>query len=119
MSSHVLFIHLYSLRMYNSLVERCFKECVDSFRKKDLDNTEEKVGLFSHNLNLCHHHRQRPQPSHHLFFLLFSPFSALQCVSNCCEKFMKHSARVGMRFGELSAAAESQMQQVVQGQTGK
>ncbi|KAL4545996.1 hypothetical protein Ndes2526B_g05116 [Nannochloris sp. 'desiccata'] len=72
-----------SLRMYNSLVERCFKECVDSFRKKDLDNTEEK------------------------------------CVSNCCEKFMKHSARVGMRFGELSAAAESQMQQVVQGQTGK
>jgi hypothetical protein len=32
---------------------------------------------------------------------------------------MKHSARVGMRFGELSAAAESQMQQVVQGQTGK
>ena len=32
-----------SLRMYNSLVERCFKDCVDSFRRKDLDATEEKV----------------------------------------------------------------------------
>ena len=32
---------------------------------------------------------------------------------------MKHSARVGMRFGELSAAAESQMQAVVGQQTGK
>jgi hypothetical protein len=29
--------------MYNSLVERCFKDCVDSFRRKDLDATEEKV----------------------------------------------------------------------------
>lgn len=33
-----------SLRMYNSLVERCFRDCVDSFRRKDLDATEEKVG---------------------------------------------------------------------------
>jgi hypothetical protein len=32
---------------------------------------------------------------------------------------MKHSARVGLRFGELSSAAESQMQQVVASQTGK
>ena len=32
-----------SLRMYNSLVERCFRECVESFRRKDLDATEEKV----------------------------------------------------------------------------
>lgn len=31
---------------------------------------------------------------------------------------MKHSARVGMRFGELSAAAETQMQQLMQ-QAGK
>lgn len=34
---------LRSLRMYNSLVERCFKDCVESFRRKDLDATEEKV----------------------------------------------------------------------------
>lgn len=30
--------------MYNTLVERCFKDCVESFRRKDLDATEEKVG---------------------------------------------------------------------------
>lgn len=29
--------------MYNSLVEKCFRDCVDSFRRKDLDSTEEKV----------------------------------------------------------------------------
>ena len=32
-----------SLRMYNSLVQKCFTDCVDSFRRKDLDSTEEKV----------------------------------------------------------------------------
>lgn len=47
-----------------------------------------------------------------------------QCVQRCCEKFMKHSARVGMRFAELSTQAETQMQQLVgqqqqQGQAGK
>lgn len=30
-----------SLRMYNSLVERCFTDCVDSFRRKSLDKQEE------------------------------------------------------------------------------
>lgn len=69
-----------SLRMYNSLVEKCFKDCVDSFRRKDLDNSEEK------------------------------------CVSKCCEKFMKHSGRVGLRFAELSSAAEQQVAQMVQQQ---
>ena len=34
-----------SLRMYNSLVEKCFKDCVDSFRRKDLESSEEKVAL--------------------------------------------------------------------------
>ncbi|CAI5526207.1 unnamed protein product [Closterium sp. Naga37s-1] len=29
-------------RMYNSLVERCFKDCVDNFRRKTLDKTEEQ-----------------------------------------------------------------------------
>lgn len=51
-----------SLRMYNGLVERCFRECVDNFRRKTLDANEEK------------------------------------CVSKCTEKFLKHSARVSMRF---------------------
>ena len=67
-----------SLRMYNSLVEKCFKECVQGFRSKDLDTTEER------------------------------------CVQNCCNKFMKGSARVGQRFGELSAEAEQQMAQMMQ-----
>lgn len=30
-----------SLRMYNELVERCFGECVDSFRGRTLDGKEE------------------------------------------------------------------------------
>ncbi|KAK4342913.1 hypothetical protein RND71_038729 [Anisodus tanguticus] len=30
-----------SLRMYNSLVERCFTDCVDSFKRKTLDKQEE------------------------------------------------------------------------------
>ncbi len=30
--------------MYNTLVERCFVDCVDSFRRKDLESAEEKVG---------------------------------------------------------------------------
>ena len=29
--------------MYNRLVEKCFKDCVDSFRRKNLDNNEERV----------------------------------------------------------------------------
>ncbi|PKI40817.1 mitochondrial import inner membrane translocase subunit Tim9-like [Punica granatum] len=30
-----------SLRMYNSLVERCFNDCVDSFKHKKLQKQEE------------------------------------------------------------------------------
>ncbi|XWS28837.1 hypothetical protein CRYUN_Cryun25bG0105900 [Craigia yunnanensis] len=30
-----------SLRMYNSLVERCFNDCVDSFTRKTLQKQEE------------------------------------------------------------------------------
>ncbi|OWM68805.1 mitochondrial import inner membrane translocase subunit Tim9 [Punica granatum] len=30
-----------SLRMYNSLVERCFSDCVDSFKHKKLQKQEE------------------------------------------------------------------------------
>jgi hypothetical protein len=32
-----------SLRLYNSLVERCFKDCVSDFRSKNLAKDEEKV----------------------------------------------------------------------------
>ncbi|KAL4188858.1 hypothetical protein AMTRI_Chr08g162580 [Amborella trichopoda] len=30
-----------SLRMYNSLVERCFNDCIDTFRRKSLDKQED------------------------------------------------------------------------------
>ncbi len=33
----------HSLRMYNGLVERCFVSCVDSFRRKTLEKSEEQV----------------------------------------------------------------------------
>ncbi|KAA8549268.1 hypothetical protein F0562_000952 [Nyssa sinensis] len=32
---------IFILRMYNSLVERCFNDCVDTFRRKSLDKQEE------------------------------------------------------------------------------
>eukprot|EP00850_Spirogloea_muscicola_P018353 SM000167S02966 [mRNA] locus=s167:244631:244810:+ [translate_table: standard] len=55
--------------MYNSLVERCFGACVESFRRKALDKAEET------------------------------------CTRRCAEKFLKHTARVSMRFAELNAGA--------------
>lgn len=33
-----------SLRMYNELVQRCFGECVDSFRSRKLDGKEVRHG---------------------------------------------------------------------------
>lgn len=32
-----------SLRMYNNVVERCFVDCVNSFKRKDLEKEEEAV----------------------------------------------------------------------------
>ncbi|PRQ43263.1 putative Tim10/DDP family zinc finger [Rosa chinensis] len=61
-----------SLRMYNSLVESCFSDCVDSFTRKALTKQEDT------------------------------------CVRRCAEKFLKHSMRVGMRFGELNQGAATQ-----------
>ncbi len=29
-----------------------------------------------------------------------------QCVTKCCEKFLKHSARVSLRFAELNSGQE-------------
>lgn len=36
-----------SLRMYNQLVEKCFNDCVESFRRKNLDSAEEKVSPWA------------------------------------------------------------------------
>ena len=40
-----------------------------------------------------------------------------KCVCTCAEKFLKHSGRVGQRFGELWMA-EQQNQQAAAGQAG-
>jgi hypothetical protein len=34
---------------------------------------------------------------------------AVQCISKCAEKFIKHAQRVGVRFGELSSEMEQQL----------
>ena len=60
------------LRMFNGLVERCFSECVSSFRSKALTGPEET------------------------------------CVNACAEKYLKHSARVGLRFGEITMAQQQE-----------
>lgn len=137
-----------SLRMYNSLVERCFRDCVTEFRSKDLNAAEEKVGgtgiavgvpLPTGSLLTCmlaggaagvgwrgwgaeavpQARWCRPAPTSR------PPLPAPpapparpspQCVQSCATKFMKHSARVGIRFGELSSEAESQMQAMMQQQ---
>lgn len=41
-----------SLRMYNSLVEKCFSNCVQSFRRKDLEKDEERVRLPTRHVHL-------------------------------------------------------------------
>ncbi|KAK9170486.1 hypothetical protein Syun_002626 [Stephania yunnanensis] len=38
---NAVFLGVIYLRMYNTLVERCFNDCVDSFRRKSLDKQEE------------------------------------------------------------------------------
>ena len=60
-----------SLRMYNSLVERCFKDCVDSFRRKDMEPAEEKVKRIFFGFFLSHFSSSLVKSFHSRFFLLF------------------------------------------------
>jgi hypothetical protein len=46
--SHALRRSRSSLRMYNGLVERCFVSCVDTFRRKTLEKSEEVVRPADH-----------------------------------------------------------------------
>ena len=50
---------------------------------------------------------------------LLTKWMCAQCVQKCCEKFMKHSTRIGMRFAEFNSQAEAQMAQLMQQQAGK
>jgi Tim10/DDP family zinc finger len=103
-----------SLRMYNSLVEKCFRDCVDSFRRKDLESSEEKVRhlLFVSYATCSVPHACLDYSAHD--YGSTGTLVLVQCVQRCCEKFMKHSSRVGVRFAELSAQAEQQVQQMMQ-----
>ena len=38
--------------MYNNVVERCFRDCVESFRRKDLESSEERVRGLMHVLQM-------------------------------------------------------------------
>jgi Tim10/DDP family zinc finger len=100
---HVLRLPLFprSLRMYNGLVERCFTTCVDTFRRKTLEKTEEQVrvslGRVGPLLSAA------PAGSTQV---CATAYSSTQCVTKCCEKFLKHSARVSLRFAELNAGQD-------------
>lgn len=83
---------------------------MESFRRKDLDNGEERVRVF------CSCLVASAVLEKSLAYDDTLALCSMQCVQNCCQKFMKGSARVGQRFGELSAEAESQMQQLMQQQ---
>ena len=77
--------------MYNGLVERCFISCVDSFRRKTLEKNEEQARTCATRVLLHPANAARCR---------------LQCVTKCCEKFLKHSARVSVRFAELNSGQE-------------
>jgi len=105
--------------MYNSLVERCFRDCVETFRRKDLEPAEEKVRrkgedriridgvwVLGASPSLQRAHARTRTPSH------------TQCVQKCCEKYMKHSSRVGVRFAELSSQVRKERWGVDDGMDG-
>ena len=74
------------MRMYSSLVERCFNSCCNDFTSKALSTKEVRSFDVSHT----------PR----------APLTRLvqeQCMLNCADKFLKHSERVGARFAEQNA----------------
>ena len=34
---------------------------------------------------------------------------AVQCISKCAEKYLKHASRIGVRYAELQTDAEEEM----------
>lgn len=120
-----------SLRLYNALVERCFKDCVDDFRSKNLAKDEEKVTRRAEcrQAGSCmqqHAHAAVDSSRKHVQACSSRPraravtprppaapphrrrLALLQCVHKCCEKFMNVSARTGLRFQEFFTEMEKQ-----------
>lgn len=78
-----------SLRMYVRLVDRCFGDCIHDFTSKTMVSKEVIcANVFS-----------------------YVGSSKESCVSKCADKFMKHSARVGMRFQEENVQMMQKMQE--------
>lgn len=74
-------------KIYTDLVERCFESCCNDFTSKSLSSKEV---------------RSAPMPACAHDILTDRLAFRLQdtCVNNCTQKFLKHSERVGARFGE-------------------
>lgn len=107
--------------MYNNLVERCFKECIEDMRSKSMSSKEEQVrcncagGSVSHSTTPMYS-RLLANGISNASVMPVLPLHAhtqAQCVAKCCEKFMNVTGRVGMRFSEffsqMEAAAAEQM----------
>ncbi|KIM28853.1 hypothetical protein M408DRAFT_329286 [Serendipita vermifera MAFF 305830] len=62
------------MRMYSSLVDRCFNSCINDFTSKAIGSKEST------------------------------------CLTNCADKFIKHSERVGTRFAEYNAESHTSQQ---------
>ena len=77
-----------TLRMYNGLVERCFSECVNGFRSKNLDSKEDKC-VTTCAAKFLKHSVRWPRPRSTAFHVLTVSATPPQ-------------GRVGQRFGEIS-----------------
>ena len=106
-----------TLRMFNGLVERCFSECVVSFRSKVLTGTEETCvstcaeKYMKHSVRRCTNctctcARCTPHTSHSAQHTRRAPraLSSRVCMSSGAQ------ARVGQRFGEYTAAEQAAQQ---------
>lgn len=84
------------MRMYSSLVERCFNSCCNDFTSKTLSSKEVSTGCTS---SASRNARTGLISSCRTFSRILQE----QCVMNCTDKFLKHSERVGARFAEQNA----------------
>lgn len=84
------------MRLYSGLVERCFTSCCNDFTSKTLSSKEVRRSRYFH--------RSVSNATAHLG-IVFTLFCCRQeqCVSNCTDKFLKYSERVGARFAEHNA----------------
>ena len=92
------------MRLYSTLVERCFNACAQDFTSKALTNNEVSVVPRSARQS----ESRRGEKGRRLLLRrgrvrsIADP-SQTACVQNCTDKFLKHSERVGTRFAEHNA----------------